>query len=130
MANFSRAYHSAVQRMILNRMRYDRDRYRIVNDYIEHRERALRRAHLASVEKLDEAHRMANQRGDFLLEMIERELSAELDAIMYADMMATNTVTVEDLLENFPLRASKAAGPPSPFSDSPDFLKTFGNLEL
>lgn len=128
MTNLSRAYHSAVHRMILNRMRYDRDRYRIVNEYVEHRERAFRRAHRMSLEKLDLEHRMAVQRGDFLLEMMEREINAEFDAIMYSDMMAVNDAIADDLLENFPLTASKVPGPPSPFSDSPDFLKTFGNL--
>ena len=79
------------------------------------------------MDRLDEAYRLAQQRGEFLLELVHRDIDADLDAIMYADMMAINEQVVRDLLEGFPVEASKAMDGTSPFPDSADFCKTFSD---
>lgn len=127
MTNFSSAYHSSAQRMILNRLRYDRERYSIANEYIENRKRSIYRAKLASMTRLDDAHRLAQQRGEFMLEMVRRDIDADLDAIMFTDMMALNDQVINDLLEGFPVEASKAMDGVSPFPESAEFLKTFSD---
>ena len=79
------------------------------------------------MQRLDDAYRLAEQRGDFWLEMVRRDIDAELDAILYSDMMANNEV-LEELLKGFPTRASQPPGQSSPFEESAVFLKTFEDL--
>jgi len=110
--------------MVLKRMLFDRDKYQFLNEYMEARRRSIYRANRASMQRLDDAYRLAEQRGDFWLEMVRRDIDAELDSIMYSDMMATN----EELLKGFPTRASQPPGQSSPFEESAAFLKTFEDL--
>lgn len=111
--------------MILNRLEYDRQRYKILNDYMEERRRAIRRAGDSSKRRLDDAHALARARGDMLLEFVRRDVEAELDAILYSDMMAGNDSHLD---KDFPLQASKYSKTRKPFGESPDFLSSFHDL--
>jgi hypothetical protein len=113
--------------MVLNRIKYDQRRYEILNQYMESRRRGIERTNRAAMKRLDDAYRLAEQRGDFWLEMIRREIDDELDAIIYSDLMATNEA-INELLRDFPTSASKPPRQSSPFTESAEFLKTFEDL--
>lgn len=124
MNEFQRTFHHAVQRMVLNRLEYDKQRYQILNEYMDARRRAIRLAALRTKRSLKHAHTLAEARGDLMLELVHRDINAELDTIIeYSDLMAINAD--DDLYRDFPIKASASSKKKKAFAKTADFLSMF-----
>jgi hypothetical protein len=97
-----------LQAMLLRRLYYDMQSYQIVREYLATRRRAYHRATRAAHTRLETAHARAVERSMHALDACASEIEMDLRML-------------EIRVDEEPMKRSLA----SPFSDSPDYLKSF-----
>lgn len=100
--------------MIIRRIRYDRMRYKVIQEYLERRKQGLERARDHQYQELEQCAAFCEQRGEFWLEVVRRDINQDLDA------MKDEILRLDDEHDEFP-----SGGKRSAFSKSPDFLSSF-----
>lgn len=105
--------------MMIRRMLYDRMRYKVINEYIEKRREGLHRAKRLKYDRLEREAAFCEQRGDFWLEVVRRDINKDLDSMVEAIR------TDETIMDDFFRESATDDGKRTAFSKSPDFLSTF-----
>ena len=121
-------FSRSVQNLLVKKISYEHAKRRIVNQYIERRKSDLLRSGKIQHESLESAAKFANERADFWLTVVLREIEDEIDTVV-EDFANAVKSDISDAVENIrydDIRASrKIDTTQSAFEDSPDFLKSF-----
>ena len=121
-------FSRSVQNLLVRKISYERAKHKIVNQYIERRKSDLLRSGKIQHESLESAAKFANERADFWLTVVLREIEDEIDTVV-EDFANAVKSDISDAVENIryeDIRASrKIDTTQSAFEDSPDFLKSF-----
>jgi hypothetical protein len=108
--------------MIIRRMMYDRMRYKVIREYIERRREGIERARKISYDDIEREVQFCQQRGEFWLEVVRRDINNDLDSI--AEAMKLHDISSTDDRDFFRQNATDD-GKKTAFSKSPDFFSTF-----
>jgi hypothetical protein len=120
-------FRRAVQNLLVRKISYERAKHKIVNQYIERRKSGLLRSGKFQHEKLESAAKFANERADFWLTVVLREIEDEIDTVVddFSNAIKNDiSIAVEEIREQ-DIRASRKFDATSAFEESPDFLKSF-----
>ena len=120
-------FSRSVQNLLVRKISYERAKHKIVNQYIERRKSDLLRSGKIQHESLKSAAKFANERADFWLTVVLREIEDEIDTVV-EDFANAVKSDISDAVENIryeDIRASKKMDATTAFEDSPDFLKSF-----
>ena len=104
--------------MIIRRMLYDRMRYKVIREYMERRREGIERVRHMKYDELEREVKFCQERGEFWLEVVRRDINNDLDSIAEA-MKEHDHVEDPDFFRN----TATDDGKRSAFSKSPD-LKT------
>jgi len=105
--------------MMIRRMLYDRMRYKVINEYIQKRREGIYRAKRLQYDLLEREAAFCEQRGEFWLEVVRRDINKDLDSL------ADSFIRDETSMDDFFRESASDDGKSSAFSKSPDFLSTF-----
>jgi hypothetical protein len=97
-----------LEAMVIRRLYYDMHRYSIVQDYLASRRRGYQRAARVAKQHLDQTHQFSLEHSYRTLDRCGQIIESDLDAL---------TLSVKPII--FRRRLDR------PFSDSPEYLKTF-----
>lgn len=121
-------FSRAVQNLLVRKISYERAKHKIVNQYIERRKSDLLRSGKIQHESLESAAKFANERADFWLTVVLREIEDEIDTVVddFANAVKSDISNAVEKIRVDDIRASrKIDTTQSAFEDSPDFLKSF-----
>ena len=104
--------------MIIRRIRYDRMRYKVINEYMQRRRKGLERAKRAQYDELDRCAAFCEQRGEFWLELVRRDINDDLDSIKEAMILSLDE-------DEFFRHSASDDGTRHAFSKTPDFFNSF-----
>ena len=108
--------------MMIRRIMYDRMRYKVIHEYMERRKQGLERARDHQYDELEKCASFCEQRGEFWLEVVRRDINRDLDAMKEA-LLDVDENDDEFLFDS--MRRASDDGKRSAFSKSPDFLSSF-----
>ena len=121
-------FSRSVQNLLVRKISYERAKHKIVNQYIERRKSDLLRSGKIQHESLESAAKFANERADFWLTVVLREIEDEIDTVVedFANAVKSDVSETVENIRYEDIRASrKIDTTQSAFEDSPDFLKSF-----
>lgn len=120
-------FSRAVQNLLVRKISYERAKHKIVNQYIERRKSDLLRSGKIQHESLESAAKFANERADFWLTVVLREIEDEIDTVVddFANAVKSDISNAVEKIRVDDIRASRKIDAMSAFEDSPDFLKSF-----
>ena len=93
-------FSRSVQNLLVKKISYEHAKRRIVNQYIERRKSDLLRSGKIQHESLKSAAKFANERADFWLTVVLREIEDEIDTVV-EDFANAVKSDISDAVENF-----------------------------
>lgn len=120
-------FSRAVQNLLVRKISYEQAKHRIVNQYVERRKSDLLRSGKIQHESLESAAKFANERADFWLSVVLREIEDEIDTVVddFSNAVKSDIAIAVEKIHVDGIRASRKIDAMSAFEDSPDFLKSF-----